>query len=321
MEMFRRMLGKTNEVAQDDDISPSVQPTPDKTEVEDKVAIESTPDPLLLSLEGATQKISPDEIITDSNNHLTFGQVTDVGMVRNNNQDAAASFFFTNRSVTETPDFGFFVVADGMGGHLHGEKASAIAVKVVTTEVLNRIYLPLVTGDHNDDLPPFTETLVEAVQKANNEVIKQVTDGGTTTTVVITVGSLAYIAHVGDSRAYLITEGNIEQITRDHSLVQRLIELDQLTPEEAEDHPKKNILYRALGQNETLEVDISTQRLASNSSILICSDGLWGLVQDKAMLDIIVANPEPQEACSKLVAQANANGGIDNITAVILNVN
>ena len=162
--------------------------------------------------------------------------------------------------------------------------------------------------------------MISAVQKANAEVIARVPDGGTTLTAVAVIGDLAYVVHVGDSRVYLVTKDGIEQMTRDHSLVQRLIELDQLTREEANSHPQKNVLYRALGQNETLEVDALTRRLPPNSRLMLCSDGLWNMVSEKEIQEITMSHTNPQEACDKLVALANMYGGSDNITAVMLRV-
>jgi len=126
---------------------------------------------------------------------------------------------------------------------------------------------------------------------------------------------------VGDSRVYLITKENgVEQITRDHSLVQRLIELDQLTREEANVHPQKNVLYRALGQSDSLEVDALTRRLPPNSKIMLCSDGLWNMLNEDEIGEISLKSTNPQEACDKLVALANTHGGTDNITAIILQI-
>jgi serine/threonine protein phosphatase PrpC len=129
---------------------------------------------------------------------------------------------------------------------------------------------------------------------------------------------MAYIAHVGDSRAYMITDDGIEQITRDHSLVQRLIELDQLTPEEAPDHPQRNVLYRALGQSDTLDVDAITRRLGPNARLLLCSDGLWNMVSEDAIQAVLAQNPQPQKACEELVQMANDRGGPDNISMIIV---
>jgi protein phosphatase len=134
------------------------------------------------------------------------------------------------------------------------------------------------------------------------------------------IGNLAYIVHVGDSRVYLITRDKIEQVTRDHSLVQRLIELDQLSPEEAADHPQKNVLYRALGQSDNLEVDTLTRRLPPHSRLLLCSDGLWNQVEEQEIHDIIMEHSNPQEACEALIAKANSRGGIDNVTAILVQV-
>lgn len=271
---------------------------------------------------GITRPLPEAEQFSDTNKgHLAFGQASDQGMVRLNNQDAAFSFYFTSETVDEFPDFGIFVVADGMGGHQEGEKASAITARTMATEVLSKIYIPLVNGvDINGpDQPTIVEAMVDAVQKANETVRKEVEDGGTTLTGVVVRGEAAHIAHVGDSRAYWINNGNsIERITRDHSVVERLIELGQITPEEAEYHDQRNVLYRAIGQNEDVEVEIHRKRLIPNSHILLCSDGLWNMVSDKDILEIIKNTPDTQTACEKLVALANAHGGSDNITAILI---
>lgn len=322
MDLFRRLFNQS-EANKTDIVSPppveaAKPPTlADTAPAEPTTSLHDTPPPLP---EGATRPLPPETVISSSNEHLIFGQSTDVGMVRNNNQDSALSYFFTSRSADQRPDFGLFIVADGMGGHHDGEKASALAARTVAAHATNTVYLPLLNGDNDADRPPITEAMIAAVQKANSEIIVGVPEGGTTMTAVAVIGDLAYVAHVGDSRAYLITKDGLEQITRDHSLVQRLIELDQLTREEAEDHPQKNVLYRALGQSESLEVDALTRRLPPNSRLLICSDGLWNLVEDKDIVEIAMGHNNPQEACDKLVALANKRGGTDNITAIMLQI-
>jgi protein phosphatase len=175
-------------------------------------------------------------------------------------------------------------------------------------------------SDDDTERVPVTESMIAAVQKANADIIAQVPDGGTTLTAVAVIGDLAYVAHVGDSRIYLVTKDSIEQITRDHSLVQRYVELKLLTPEEASVHAQKNVLYRALGQSESLEVDALTRRLPPNSKLMLCSDGLWNLVTEEEIADIISNHSNPQEACDKLVALANAHGGTDNITVILLRI-
>lgn len=252
--------------------------------------------------------------------HLIFGQASDTGMVRHNNQDAAQSFFFSSDTDDELPDFGVFIVADGMGGHSEGEKASALTARTVINDIFKSIYLPMLDDhDMGSERLTIAEALVRAIKEANALVRRSVIDGGTTITSVVVLGNQAYFGHVGDSRAYMLTETNgLEQVTRDHSVVQRLIELDQLDPEEAEHHDQRNVLYRAIGQNDEIDVDILRRRLAANATILLCSDGLWGMVSNEDIGTILRESANPQIACDKLVALANTNGGTDNITAVIL---
>jgi serine/threonine protein phosphatase PrpC len=313
MNMFRRLFGQ-EKVTQAEETPVISKAAPSVT------AAPAAPAPEVVNFygDGATRPLPEETLIAFmGNGHLVFGQATDIGMVRNNNQDAAFSFFSTLRSADERPDFGLFVVADGMGGHHDGEKASATTANTVAKEVVATIYTPLLTGD-TENQPPISEALTAAVEKANLEVIKHVPDGGTTVTSVVIIGDLAYVAHVGDSRIYLLNKDGIEQLTRDHSLVQRLIELDQITPQEAADHPNKNMLYRALGQNEVIEVDTLTRRLPPRSRLLLCSDGLWNQVEDKEILETVKQSPTPQEACNKLVAMANKRGGVDNVTVILL---
>lgn len=270
---------------------------------------------------GITRPLPSEPIMPLSTGHITFGHASDQGMVRLNNQDAVFSFLFSSVTVEEFPDFGIFVVADGMGGHQEGEKASAITARVVANSMAQKIYLPMLDGNDMNaaDQPTIVEALVSAVQEANTMVREKLADGGTTLTTIIVRGEAAHIAHVGDSRAYWISsQSEIEQITRDHSVVQRLIELDQLTPEEAETHEQRNVLYRAIGQNEEVEVEIHRKRLLPDSYMLICSDGLWNMVSNNEILEIVKAATTPQEACEKLVALANTHGGTDNITVTII---
>lgn len=323
MDLFRRLFTQSSQKPPDQPESSVADlgapgSVPENTPVVDTAPI--TEPPSLTPIDGATRPLPPETLIATSNDHLSFGQSTDVGMVRSTNQDAVFSFFMTSRTADQRPDFGLFIVADGMGGHHDGEKASAIATQMVAFQVTNHIYLPMLTGENDADRIPITEALIDSVQRANSEVIARVPEGGTTLTAAAVIGDLAYIVHVGDSRVYLITKDGIEQITRDHSLVQRLVELDQLTPEEALNHHQKNVLYRALGQSETIEVDALTRRLPPNSRLMLCSDGLWNMVGEQEIAEIVMQHDNPQEACDKLVALANTHGGTDNITAIILQI-
>lgn len=329
MSWFRRLFSQpsSNEAMSEPEVttpSPANQHSDDATEkLTEPLDPSVTPpsmEPIVNTVaDGVTRPLPQDTFIpTVGNEHAIFGQLTDVGKVRTNNQDAAFSFLATTRSADEWPDFGLFVVADGMGGHQDGEKASAITIRSVASVILASLYVPMVRGDETSNQIPVNEVLEEAVQKANTDVVANVPEGGTTITAAVIIGDLAYVAHVGDSRIYLIHKGTIEQVTRDHSLVQRLIELGQLTPEEATDHKQPNVLYRALGQNETVDVDTLTRRLPPHARLLLCSDGLWNQVSDNEILDIIMKHTAPQEACNKLIALANMRGGIDNVTAILL---
>jgi len=272
-----------------------------------------------IAVDGATRQLAAESYIAAGNARLLFGQATDVGMARAINQDSSLSFYATSASSENRPDFGIFIVADGMGGHQDGEKASAITTRVVAHEVTNTVYTSMLSEELGLAPPPITEVLTEAIQKANAEVVQEMkTEGGTTCTAVALLGDRAFVAHVGDSRAYLITNDNFERLTRDHSFVQRLIEVGQLTEEEAEDHPRANELYRALGFSEELEIDTFTRRLPRQSRLLLCSDGLWNYVGDDELAGMARDNADPQVACDKLVTLANTRGGSDNITVILL---
>jgi serine/threonine protein phosphatase PrpC len=317
MNFFRRLFGQGEaNTAPTGGAAPAAVPQ-NGSEPSDKPIQRSAPTRPSIA-DGVTRPLPQEPVsIRTGNEHLCFGQASDIGMVRTNNQDSAFSFYTTFRSVDDRPDFGLFVVADGMGGHHDGEKASAVTAQTFAAEVINSVYVPLLHGERDQSVP-ISETLEAAVQKANAAVIESVPDGGTTITSVTIIDDLAYIVHVGDSRIYLITKEGIEQVTRDHSLVQRLIELDQLTPEEAAEHPQRNVLYRALGQSESLEVDTITRRLPPNSRLLLCSDGLWNQVPEHEINAVAMAHADPQEGCERLIALANARGGADNVTTILL---
>jgi protein phosphatase len=206
-----------------------------------------------------------------------------------------------------------------MGGHQDGEHASSITARTLAQFIVNDVVLPqLEERRPSSDQKTIPEVLSEAMSAANASVQDQVPGGGTTATCAVIRGDLAYIAHVGDSRAYLYTDGNLEVVTRDHLLVRRLQELGQLTAQEADTHPQRNVLYRAIGQSDSLEIDAATRRLTPSARMLLCSDGLWGVIGDDGIRAILKDCPDPQEACDRLIDAANASGGQDNITAVII---
>ena len=234
---------------------------------------------------------------------------TDIGKVRSSNQDSYAAGDLT-------ADISWAVVCDGMGGATGGNIASEIAVKVISEK--------LVSGYHegmNDN--SVKHLLISALEAANASVyamskIKEELSGmGTTAVVVIMCHDTLYSAHVGDSRIYIINSANINQITTDHSVVQLMIDNGELSPEEAKTHPKKNVITRALGVEETVRIDYSQESIGSDDTVLLCTDGLTNYVDDEIIFNTRNNSDKP-ELSEKLVKLANDNGGGDNITVVCI---
>jgi PPM family protein phosphatase len=227
---------------------------------------------------------------------------TDVGQVRQGNEDALL--------IRD----GLFAVADGMGGHQAGEVASATALEIVES----------LHGHVFQDADAAIEALRNAVVEANETVSKLADDRpeyrgmGTTLTVAMVEGRRVHIAHVGDSRAYLLREGQLEQITDDHTLVQHLVNEGQISRQEAQTHPQRSIITRAIGVSPDVEVDTMTFDLRTGDQLLLCSDGLTGVVADQELAERLVAEDDAEETVQDLVDRANAGGGPDNITVVLL---
>jgi protein phosphatase len=258
-------------------------------------------------------------IISQEGLSFLVGKGSHVGKKREHNEDAFFTLECTLKQNGEIMPFGLFIIADGMGGHQAGNVASALATRVVAHSLMRQVYLTFLRDDERDSSRrPINEALIEALSDASLAVYEAIPDAGTTLTAALIVGTHAYIGHVGDSRAYLVTEKGLQQITQDHSLVARLIELGQAAPEEAMTHPQRNVLYRALGQGGSMDVDTYFQLLPVGSQLLLCSDGLWGAVPEREMAAIIAAAPFPQIACRRLIEAAITHGGDDNITTILI---
>lgn len=295
--------------------------------------------------EGMTPLVGPDDMIraTSGTNplpalqdhlmhptrRLYFGAARDIGMVRSSNEDTTIVFHSAQQNVQDNPAFSLFLVADGAGGHADGEYASTLAGRVIMQTVSEEIYMPMLLQGVNpavaEPLPPITEVLVDAVHRADTAIRREVPGGGTTLTAAVVIGDLAHIVHVGDSRAYLVTQDeedgpDIHQLTRDHSVAKRLQEIGQITAAEATNHPEASRLWKIMGLSENLEPDITTRRLPANCHLLLCSDGLWNMVPEQDIVAIVLGADTPQLAANLLVAAANANGGADNISIVVVRV-
>lgn len=229
----------------------------------------------------------------------SFGSRTDIGCLRDHNED----------SLVVTPPL--FAVADGMGGHAAGEVASEIAVRVLSE----------LAPEH-----PDVEAFGRAIEEANRAVIQAAREGrgrqgmGTTMTAAMLEGERLVIAQVGDSRAYLLHQGKLQQLTRDHSLMADMIEAGQLTPEEARTHPQRSVITRALGSDAHLHPDIYEINVETGDRLLICSDGLSGMIFDDQIENTLRRVQDPQRCASQLVNEAIAAGGHDNVTVIVADV-
>lgn len=245
----------------------------------------------------------------------------DIGRVREVNQDSVFAMLTTLPRAGGDVSIGLFIVADGMGGHQGGEVASRLAVRSVVFQVLSQLVLPALDESMTEALQPL---MVSAVQAANEAIWDAAqalgTDMGTTCTAALLVGHSLYIAHVGDSRAYLLEPGGLRALTADHSTVGRLIQLGQLDASEAREHPLRNQLYRTVGQQPQVLVDFVYQPVGQSSHLLLCSDGLWGMLDEPLMEQALTRSPWPQDACEELIALANLAGGEDNISAVVVSL-
>jgi len=242
-----------------------------------------------------------------------------VGKQRELNEDSLLAITSTMAGNAGNLPFGLYIVADGMGGHQFGEVASNAAIRSVAGYVLRKFhpYLFHVKPDTLEE--SFQEIMQAAVREAQRAIQKEAPGSGTTLTAALVVGQQITVAHVGDSRAYFIyPDSRVEPITRDHSLVKRLEELGHITPEEAANYPHRNVLYRALGQGEILDADIFTLGFPQPGFLMICSDGLWGVITEQDLVLAINEAPNLQRACQNLVNAANAAGGPDNISVVLV---
>lgn len=249
---------------------------------------------------------------------LIYGCGQSVGKQREHNEDSLIAVTMALGGENGSQPFGLYAVADGMGGHQHGEMASIIAIRAFANHILQRLQpFVLRTGRTLDE--PLQDIMRTAIDEAQRAVIRSVPGSGTTLTAALVMGQQMIIGHVGDSRAYSVyQDGRMEVLTRDHSLVKRLEELGQISPEEAAIHPQRNVLYRAIGQGDFLEADIFTAPFPKGGYLLLCSDGLWGVVLADHIQRIIKESTSLSLACQRLVAAANKAGGPDNISAILV---
>lgn len=248
---------------------------------------------------------------------MDIGYITDKGMLRDNNED---SFFLDEEKK-------LFIVADGVGGQNAGEIASSLAVKEISGYIKENFDRTRTGGKY------IFECISEGINRANGKILEESSGKAafakmaTTTVVMMIVNNTAYIANIGDSRAYLLRDGVMIKLTEDHTMANQLIREGKLTEEEVEFLAQKQLalnmfstITRALGDKEGVEADEFFVDIEENDIFLLCTDGLYGEVPDGIMSEIILGEDNPQNACDELVREANRSGGRDNITAIIIKI-
>ncbi len=247
-----------------------------------------------------------------------FGAKTDVGLRRTRNED----------SLCADPTVGLYVVCDGVGGRDAGDIASGLAVELIRAHVQKAttdLTLPLV-GEADERFSPHTNRLASAIRAANQAIVevtrKDEALNGMATTVVaaLITDQVLSVAHVGDSRMYLLRGDTLRPLTTDHSLVVEQVRRGTLTEEEAERSPQRNIVTRALGATESVEVELDEVQLKGGDVILLCSDGLTRGVKPERMMDALRAEPDPQVTAERLIDLATVAGGEDNTTVIVIAV-
>ena len=240
---------------------------------------------------------------------LLYSARTDVGMIRSGNED--------NFAVNAGGDRGLFIVADGMGGHAAGEVASEMAVQIIELELASIRDLEEKTS---------SEKVMDALRKANRnihdrtitEVDKQ--GMGTTASVLLVNNNRYLIGQVGDSRVYLLRDGALKQLTKDHSYVQEQVDAGFLTPEQARYHPYSNVITRCVGASPDVQPDVYSGDVRVGDLFLVASDGLTGMVDDRRLQILLMSRAEPERKVHALISEANGRGGLDNITAIVIQI-
>jgi len=242
---------------------------------------------------------------------VRFAAKSDRGIVRELNEDN----YKLITGYEGVPDV--FVVADGMGGHSSGELASAMAVEFAEKYILE--HRELFSKEES-----ILFTIKELMEEANTVIFNTAAESqlnfgmGTTFITAAILKDKMYVGHVGDSRVYLIRDGKIEKVTTDHSYIEELIKNGSLTREEAQNHPQRNVITRALGCEEKILIDTLTVEIKENDIFVLCSDGLTNMLKEDEILDVIIKNDDPEASCSELVQLANEKGGEDNITVIVI---
>ncbi|HTI13116.1 MAG TPA: protein phosphatase 2C domain-containing protein [Dictyobacter sp.] len=264
--------------------------------------------------------------------HLVASSSSDAGDLRRGDPNEDSTLVLLQERVHESisTSVGLFVVADGMGGHANGQGASRLTISTIAERVMRELIFPPFEAEKaGNDVPQFEQEqikslLQEAVEEANTALCqvnqRDRSDMGSTLTGFMIVGDHAYIFNVGDSRTYMLREEKLYQLTNDHSLVGQLVAGGLIEPEDVYTHPQRNQIFRSIGDKQNVQVDLFIQQIHPGDILLSCSDGLWEMVRDPQITDILNQAPDPQTACAHFIEAANQNGGEDNVSAVVVYV-
>lgn len=249
--------------------------------------------------------ICHDEVVS-----MEIGVKTSKGKIREINQD---SYY-----ISDDENCPLFIIADGMGGHKAGEIASRMAVEIISSSFLDEI--KAIGTDANDD--SIINAIRNSINKANEEIyrksveVEEYSGMGTTVTMAYENNGKFFIGHVGDSRAYLLRDNRLWQVTKDHSLVEELVKNGSITREEARFHPQKNIITRALGIDKEVEIDLIVKEKLKEDILILCTDGLTNMLNDNEIKELLISSDNMQKACEFMVQLSNEKGGLDNISVV-----
>ena len=253
--------------------------------------------------------------------HLEVQLAQSLGITRNHMEDAIYALNIKTQLPKSHTTLGIFMVADGMGGHMYGDIASSVAIQSTAARLQKKLVGPLHDGQTEFSDEAIATILEDALQTAHHAVLENVKGGGTTLTVALVLNKKLHFAHVGDSRLYITSATKpLKALTLDHSLVQRLVELGQISQDDANDHPQRNVLFRALGQNEGFKADIGHIEITEPCTLLLCSDGLWGLVNQESLSKRINDGGSYEKMVNSLIEMANDAGGTDNISAILVKI-
>ncbi len=302
-------------------VAPFIAPTRTDNVDEKEIATSESDDDVDDSVyEQETQAPAFVEDGQDESIRLLVGIGLDPGIVRKDapNEDTLFAIQGMRPTAQEPEPAGLFIVADGMGGHAHGQEASKLAVHMLSDTVVPTLLRPV------DSEETFSDLLKDGVHRANLALYQRNREQehmmGTTVTSALVVASTAYVANVGDSRTYLYrpTEG-LTKVTRDHSVVARLVEDNVISSDEVYTHPKRNQIYRCLGEHASVEVDTFQVALQAEDVLVLCSDGMWEMVRDDEIQHIIeTSSAQPSQICNQLIQAALAHGGADNVSVIVI---